>query len=207
MPTRIERKHGVILLDDEDAWITRDYQVIGDRRKRDGYLRVTVVCKKTKRATGLARLILGITDPELQADHINQDGFDNRRENLRVVGRDLQSANRRFNNSNGYKGVHYNSRGGHSPYRGALRRHGTKFFGPYRPSPEQAALDYNRMAIALWGQQIFLNDVRCVAIDRKPAQQNCLFCNAPCHCCCVCYDPPSSGMERLFESIEASSLV
>lgn len=200
----LEFKRGVVLIDDEDMWVTDKYYLRAEVRRSDGYQSVSVESKDTRRKSTLGRVLLGIIDPNLQADHINNDGFDNRRENLRVVDKDLQNANRRFNNPHGYKGVVMAARHSLVPYRGRLKRHGVPYYGPYRSSPEQAGLDYNRMAIALWGRQVVLNDVRCIAIEPKRAEHHCMFCNALCHCCCVCFDPPSPGMQRLFDSLEAS---
>lgn len=206
---RVVRKNGVVLLDDEDAWVLQEYHLDVRVRVRvsNPYPRVLTQCKRTKKRSTLGRVLLGITDPRLQADHINNDGFDNRRENLRVVDRDLQSANRRSENPVGYKGVNVNAPTGVRPYRAKICRRGSLYYGPQRPCPELAALDYNRMAIALWGQQIVLNDVRCVAMEPRPAHHHCMFCNAPCHCCCVCFDEPSPGMRRLFETLNASYAV
>ena len=199
-------KHGVILLDDEDAWVLNEYYLnvkIKKHPEAPPYPRVLAECKKTRASRSLGRVILGVTDPDLQVDHINQDGFDNRRENLRVVSRDLQNANRRSNNPTGYKGVDQEY-ADLFRYRARIHRLGTTYRGPYRTGPESAALDYNRMAIALWGRQVVLNDVRCVSMDPSRSDRNCMFCNASCHCCCVCFDPPSRGMRRLFDMLDAS---
>ncbi len=49
-----------------------------------------------------------------EIDHINRDGLDNRRENLRVVSRSQNLRNRRAfkNNKSGYKGVSFNKQTG-----------------------------------------------------------------------------------------------
>lgn len=199
------RKRGVVLIDDEDAWVTHDHLIRVNVRKRDGYRWVGAVSKADGKVTSLGRLILGLTDPGLQADHINQNGFDNRRENLRAVDRDLQSANRRFNNPTGYKGVKFLGDHLAKPYRGRFRCKGGRYAGYTRYSPEKAALDYNRMAIAVWGHQSVLNEsVRCVDLNPRPSEAPCLFCCATCHCCCVCFDPVSPSMQRLFDSLDAS---
>lgn len=197
------RKHGVVLIDDEDAWVTHDYYVKAYIRS-DGYRTVRVESKKDGRGTGLARVLLGITDPVLQADHINRDGFDNRRENLRVVSRDLQNANRLFDNPQGYKGVEYCSWAKTNTYRMQISRRGRKYHGIHRPSPELAALDYNRVAIAIWGHQVVINEVRCVSMEPKPTDKNCMFCNAPCHCCCVCFDDLTPSTQQLIDTLDAS---
>lgn len=203
----IRCKNGVILIDDEDVWVTEKYGLTV-QVKSGGYLAVKVRPRKREpgepQYTSLGRVLLGLRDPELQVDHINNNGLDNRRDNLRVVDRDLQNANRRSNNPWGYKGVKYEDGRTLMPFRGRIKRRGQEFYGPYRSSPEKAALDYNRMVIALWGHQVAPNDVRCIDMDPKPADRNCMFCNASCHCCCVCFDSPSAGMQNLFDTLDAS---
>jgi hypothetical protein len=201
-------KHGTILIDDEDAWVLNEFYLrpIIDHKPAP-YARVRAVCKRTGKSRSLGRVLLNVTDSNLQVDHINHDGFDNRRENLRVVGRELQNANRRSNNPSGYKGVHEKDGGLSVWYRGRISRLGKEYFGKHRSSPELAALDFNRMAIALWGHQVVINEVRCVDMNPAPSERNCLFCNAPCHCCCVCFDPPSAGMRRLFDMLDVSERV
>ena len=160
-----------------------------------------------RKSRSLGRVLLNVTDPSLQVDHINHDGFDNRRENLRVVDRELQAANRRSSNASGYKGVHEKVDRLTVWYRGRIKRLGAGYYGKYRRSPELAALYFNRMAIALWGHQVVINDVRCVDMNPIPSERNCMFCNAPCQCCCVCFDPPSAGMRRLFDTLDVSGVV
>lgn len=202
---RLERKHGVVLLDDEDAWLLRDYFIWTSLDRKNGvgdYIHVRAQRKKDRRKFLIGRVLLELGESALQVDHINQDTLDNRRENLRIVDRDLQSANRRTLNGNGYKGVHATKNG--QSYRAGIRARGIRCTGLTRFSAEAAALDFNRMAIAAWGTEVFVNEVRCVGMEPQPADKNCMFCNAPCHCCCVCFDPPSVGMQRLFDTLDAS---
>lgn len=202
---RLERKHGVVLLDDEDSWLLRDYFIWTslDRKNVVGdYIHVRAERKKDRRKFLIGRVLLELGDSALQVDHINQDTLDNRRENLRIVDRDLQNANRRVLNGNGYKGVRSNKNG--QSFRAGICARGVRCLGPSRFSPEAAALDFNRMAIAAWGSEVFVNEVRCVSIEPQPSDRNCMFCNAPCHCCCVCFDTPNPGMQRLFDTLDAS---
>ena len=54
------------------------------------------------------RVILNVP-PNLQVDHINHNGLDNQRRNLRIVTafQNAQNARRRKDNLSGYKGVFY----------------------------------------------------------------------------------------------------
>lgn len=198
----IVRKHGVILLDDEDAWVLDEYWLAIDlsrRHRKIPYRQVRAVRRGQRKGPklNLGRLLMNPPDG-MEVDHINLDPLDNRRSNLRVVTRSMNVANRRMANSNWYKGIRQVPGG--LGYHARIKVDGVTYSTTGRPSPELAALDFNRMVISTWGRDMHLNDVPCMAIDPAPAQSNCLFCNAPCYCCCVCSDPPSAGMQRLFDT-------
>lgn len=54
----------------------------------------------------LHRLIMEVYDPKIKVDHINGNGLDNRKCNLRLCGIKQNTQNRKFyNNTSGYKGV------------------------------------------------------------------------------------------------------
>ena len=67
---------------------------------------------KQKRILLMARVILGLTDPKVQAEHKNGDTLDNRRENLRPATNAQNQANTgpRVTNVAGTKGVGYNAK-------------------------------------------------------------------------------------------------
>jgi hypothetical protein len=68
----------------------------------------------TDRKTHLHRWIVDLNDPNLIVDHLNGDGLDNRRENLRVCTRAENNKNmrKRNDNSSGYAGVHLETESG-----------------------------------------------------------------------------------------------
>lgn len=79
---------------------------------KTGYVRRTIHIGKNKTKTiHMHQEILG-TIPGMQSDHINTNGLDNRRENLRFATRSQNCCNRNLNirNKSGVKGVRWDKR-------------------------------------------------------------------------------------------------
>jgi len=92
-------------------------------------------------------------------DHVNHNGLDNRRINLRVATAAQSVANRRLfrNNTSGYKGVYRvrNSR----KWKAQISIDGhDKHLGVF-DDPVEAARAYNRAAIGEWGEFAWLNPI------------------------------------------------
>lgn len=207
-------RHGPILLDQADAdWVLETYylHITIPRDTYFGPYYQTMASLKEGMKTGrregriLARLLLKPSSRKLYVDHINHDGRDNRRENLRIVTAGQNNSNSRAVSSSGYRGVQPDPR--KDRWYGRVGFQGQQYRGPYRRMAHLAALDYNRMIIALYGRQMLLNEVPCYAEYPLPSDTNCLFCNAPCLCCCVCGDVPSAGMARLLKLAESASVL
>lgn len=96
------------------------------------------------------RLILGLTDPEVFVDHIDGDGLNNRRENLRVCAGEHNGMNRRKLKitSSRYKGV---SRYGGSWRARIMLKKKAYYLGAFR-SEQKAAAVYNKWARRLHGE-------------------------------------------------------
>jgi len=69
-------------------------------------IRLKGVIRKTKSIL-MHRVVLGLSDPKVMVDHINHNGLDNRKSNLRICNSMLNNRNalRRKDNSSGFKGV------------------------------------------------------------------------------------------------------
>ena len=109
------------------------------------------------------RLIL---DAE-QVDHVNGDGLDNRRQNLRLATAHQNNRNRAPGGSLGYKGVTLTKATGR--YRAVIRVEGQLKHLGYFTTPEQAALAYNSAARAFFGEFARLNVVRAAALPKGVA--------------------------------------
>lgn len=85
-------------------------------------------------------------------DHINGDGLDNRRCNLRAASRKQNSHNaqRRCDNTSGYKGVHWDKE--QRKWRATIRAHGQIHRLGRFPTPEEAHAAYVKAAEELHGE-------------------------------------------------------
>lgn len=104
------------------------------------------------------RIIMGLFyNDSKEVDHINGDGLDNRKANLRVCTRAENTLNcvRRRDNTSGYKGVCY-KRGRWEAY--IQHNHKWRHIG-YYPTDVLAAQAYNREATLLHGEFAKLNEV------------------------------------------------
>lgn len=90
-------------------------------------------------------------------DHVNGNGLDNRRENLRLATRSENCANRgkQSNNKSGYKGVHWNNeKQKWVAFIGFKRK---KFYLGQYDTPEEAYEAYCEKAIELHGKFVRLS--------------------------------------------------
>ncbi len=92
------------LIDKKDRKLCEPYR--WSRTGKGGYVQSSA--KKLR----LHRVILGLTDPSIEADHKDGNALDNRRFNLRVCTRQQNSYNQGVSkrNTSGYKGISWESR-------------------------------------------------------------------------------------------------
>ncbi len=109
------------------------------------------------------RMILGLgRGDHRESDHINGNGLDNRRNNLRICNHseNLRNLTAKKHSKTGFKGVFfYQRRPTHSPkWISEIRVNGkTTRLGSYFTSPEDAAKAYDEAAIRLHGEFAKLN--------------------------------------------------
>lgn len=100
----------------------------------------------------LHRFILNAPDGVL-VDHINGDGLDCRRENLRLADHSLNALNRQYRNSTQFRGVSK----GRTGWDAAVSVRGQRFVTRRHDSPEAAARAYDELATRHWGDAARLN--------------------------------------------------
>lgn len=153
MPTIKIAGHDV-LIDEEDLHLLLDrkWHVRANRSNRyvqrnltdgHGYLG----CES------LHRLITGCEDG-MVVDHINGNGLDNRRCNLRVCSHSENMQNRKMhrNNQSGYKGIYFDPDLNGRPWRAQIRAYGRKYNLGRFDTAEEAYAAYLRAAEKLHGE-------------------------------------------------------
>ena len=107
---------------------------------------------KNKHTYLMHRFILGLTDPDIEADHINRNGLDNQKHNLRrgtyLNNPHNQGINRR--NTSGFKGVTWNKR--RSKWYAQISTNGLRRHIGSFDTPIEAALAYDTEATKHFGE-------------------------------------------------------
>ena len=103
------------------------------------------------------RWILGIDGVKgVQVDHINGNGLDNRRSNLRIASQSENLRNRKMasHNRSGFKGVYFAKQAWavSKPWRAQIKVNGRKLSLGYFLTPEEAYEAYKEAAIQHHGQ-------------------------------------------------------
>ena len=110
------------------------------------------------KSTLLHRLILNPRDDEF-CDHINRNGLDNRRENLRICTNSQNSYNTKIqkNNTSGFRGVCWNKR--KKRWYAYIKHHGKQIYLGLFLDKELAAKEYNKAALKYAGAFAHLNQI------------------------------------------------
>jgi hypothetical protein len=139
---------GVALIDDADLPLVSDFRW---REQRFGNMHYAVAIGTGKKTVLMHRLILPVPHGRV-IDHINRNGMDNRRCNLREATVRLNLANRPATrlSTTGYKGVNLYRNG---KYRAVF---GSKHLG-YFDTAEEAARAYDSEAVRQYGEFAYLN--------------------------------------------------
>jgi len=129
--------------------------------KRD---KVYANTKNSKLQISMHRYILNIKDTKLYIDHINGNGLDNRKINLRLCSnsQNLANAPKSKNNISGYKGVvkvkrNYQLK---NPFISSITKNGKAYHLGYFETAELAAAAYNKKAIELFEEFANINKIQ-----------------------------------------------
>jgi hypothetical protein len=106
------------------------------------------------------RVVLGLTHGDgIQVDHIDGNGLNNQRSNLRICSNTENQRNRRVgaNNTSGFKGVDFHKHSG--TWRARISIDGRRVFLGAFDNSIDAARAYNKAAITCFGEFARLNEI------------------------------------------------
>jgi hypothetical protein len=100
----------VLLLDEADAWVMEKYSLAVDRKGTNTYIRTTPKGRgAAKQKRGYLHRVLMNCPANMQVDHIDGNGLNNTRSNLRLASPSQNMHNKGPGNHNtsGHKGVYW----------------------------------------------------------------------------------------------------
>lgn len=141
---------GAALIDDEDVHVVlaHSWCRIDSRRGRQSYAKATI----NSRTAMMHRLVMGVTDSCMQIDHVNGNGLDNRRGNLRVADNSTNQANipKLGVRSSRFKGVTWHASA--CRWQAQLKVRGRNLYLGLFASEEDAARAYDAAALEHFGE-------------------------------------------------------
>ncbi len=163
---RLANNKGVVMVDDEDYECLMQWKWHYRRgNSGNGYAGRSLEVGSIKRLMSMHRLIMSAPE-EMQIDHINHNGLDNRKQNLRICTRSQNQANRRpeIGHSSKYKGVCWRQKrkkwNAH-----VVKDHKQTYLGSFDDEVE-AAKAYDKAAYQLFGEFAWLNFPRVILENR-----------------------------------------
>lgn len=145
------------IIDDEDYDLISKYEWslwTSGRAKNMFYARCTT---ERGQSISMHRIILGVS-VNVAIDHINHNGLDNRRANLRITNQQKNSWNSKPHNDGvtRYKGIFNQGRNNGKWYSKVTYRGQRYYLGSFN-SQEEAALAYDNKVLELFGEFAYLN--------------------------------------------------
>lgn len=140
------------VLDAEDVQLVEGYTWHAFRHGRTFYARTNVKSRgQGYTSLRMHRLLSGVKGDEI-IDHIDGDGLNNRRSNLREASRQDNAMNRALsvNNTSGFKGVWWSKSQG--AWAASIRAHKVRHHLGYHATPEAAHAAYCEASARLHGE-------------------------------------------------------
>ncbi len=149
-----------MLVDDEDYDLLNQYNWSVKPHGKTFYAVRTNTAKEGVSKIYAHRLLLNISDKKIEVDHVDNDGLNNQKYNLRACSHSLNGKNKRQTNKNTskYKGVVPNSK---NTFKSRITVNGKLITIGNFKDEQNAALAYNKAAIKYYGEYAKLNIIQC----------------------------------------------
>lgn len=150
------------MIDDEDFELISRYKWY-TQKGNNGIIYAATYSANNNNRIKMHRLIMGITNPKIEIDHIDHDGLNNQKQNLRLCSHQQNSMNqRKTKGTSKYKGVYWDKE---RNKRGVRIGYNYKKINLGRFDEQiDAAKAYDKKAIELFGefaQTNFMKDHAC----------------------------------------------
>lgn len=154
----------VALVDDEDfEWLSawKWYATVKHYTKAPNQYYATRTVRHPKRTTIQMHRIILHTPEGMDTDHVDGNGLNNQRANLRPSTRSQNGCNRtkQKDNVTGYKGVQFTKNKQIRPFRADIKLQGRHFYLGTYDTAREAAEAYNQAALKLHGEFAVLNTI------------------------------------------------
>lgn len=150
------------IVDAEDFEYLNKYKWCTSMRNGKPYTARCLYDRKTKKRTTISmhRFLLGIIHSSVSVDHVNGNGLDNRKSNLRKCNhsQNMKNQTRHKNNKSGYKGVYWNKQ--KNKWAATIKVEGKSVHLGYFADKDWAAIAYNKAAQKFFKDFANLNKIR-----------------------------------------------
>lgn len=155
-----EKKRLVALVDDEDYELISSFvwRAIRPSLRSKTFYAINEKMSDYKRSCiYMHRIILSASDDHVEIDHVNRNGLDNRRLNLRICShsQNLMNTPLRENKTSKYRGVHWDRE--RDKWMTTIRMNGKTISLGRFDSEEDAAMAFDRAAMARCSEFASLN--------------------------------------------------